>query len=1297
MHVQRLPEGSLAGQAASVWQDMADSHPSAVGGIGHILSAAFHDIQPQASDEARVSSSGPDTEGAVGQAGKQFPHATLHRSRKPRSVTSSFSTEAGHSEHDSEFSDDDAAELQQVRLSKQPSISCRNRSDMSQIRAEAESKLKSADNIADYLTKQRALAAEEDAAEIARIRAQHLVPGSEVPPPKSALGATVNAAALGATVGSSEAQQVVLARDLIDEHTAAVEAMHGTRKRGQQAPAFRSTDAQPHYMASTNSAAQREATNTRRFTQTIGGLGRSSRVHSPSSEQPAEVRRGLLLPPKVTSAAARQAGPISNSHTEILAAAGRGDDMGLALEDDDGDLAAELGLPAAPKALQGGGVSARSKKPRTGGLGTGIHKAALGSVNLGGGATRPVTQADVDANAAVAERMSRPLGFLRNPRDRAGQGMEVTRAKGRAARATAAKLSVVADKPPPALVSQEVSLQSVGAVAPQASTASAYIEPNSAVAGVQNMHRVAGSSTEALAGPLLVSPFALRFSGYQPGDQDSKTVVFRNNDTLSRNVRFLPPSTPYFSMDPPSYGSGGGTPTSGVVAPGMSVHVRVHFCPDSLADYSDELVVITEGGKFRVPLSAGRAAPQLTLPSTLDAGLCLQHGMVTSSVPFKNTGKGEGRFKVFRGDQWPSVDPSVDMPPAIQDGPFHITPTEFELQPGESTAFKVRFRPPQVGHYTCRIVILCDNADVTEHELRGICSTLRVGVTAVSGTPLPRPVMSPFDAEVLHVARQALRQALAPQAGRPLPHSAAPRLRAAETAVRAVEQLLLAPSVPGAQLTPLGVAAEQVKALLHAAQHASQDATLDAPNSADGAAKTSDVGSAATGRPSSSQEAWGACWEALSQSLRKLDVAASVRNPPLYMRFDSLLPGGSIWKTITVRNETPLPLPFEWVVLPHRASAPQLSIVPVGPTRRASSEAGQGNLESKGGEGGGGDSDSASPRDNTIRAGAVRVGSKSGSSTRVHDKLRVQVGTGDGELTLSTGVGDSVRSLAKQLTPHAVRTAEIDANSRALASARAGPGHGLRPPAPPLTLVDAEENGTPLAFSVEPSVGSLPPHSEATFQVFFTPPAASASQAMAYLLIDGVPYASGGADSAASGHAAGSGIAARVSAAMDAGGNDAVLHDVPTTRVTATQVMLQGCGEAPTVLVTPPVAHVPRPLLAGEVHWTTFRLNNASRGTVSVWFGNAAVAFRPGVGSRYSPLMDSVGDAAAASCKGWLRIANWSTGSDGSNVAGPFDARAPLQWPPPSARDADDAHSPDDHQFESAPSTARDNEPVPPL
>lgn len=1181
------------------------------------------------------------------------------------------------------LSDDDAAELERVSGSATLARMHRNRSDMSQIQADAQRKLDSADHIANYLVQQRTSAAENDAAEFARIREQHLVPGSEVPPPTSALGSTVNAAALSAHVGDSAASQVVLARDLIHDHTAAVEIMHGTRAVGQKAPAFRSTDAQPHYMTATSSAVQREATSIRRFTQTIGGLGRSSRVHSPSSVPPPGGRQGLLAPPKATHGANRAAGPVSNSHTEVLAAIGRSDDMGLSLDDDAGDLAVDLGLPRAPPA-----AAAAPRKVRTAGLGTGIHKAALGSVTLGGGATKPVTQADVAANEAVAQRMARPLAFLRNPRDRAGQGIAVTRAKGRAARETAAKLSVVPDKPPPSLLAAGGSWAAApGTVAPQASTASAYIGPNSVVAGVQNMHRVAGSSTEALAGPLLVSPFAVRFTGYQPGDQDSATVVFRNNDTLSRNVRFLPPSTPYFSMDPPSYGSIA-APTSGVIAPGMSVHVRVHFCPDSLADYSDELVVITEGGKFRVPISAGRAAPQLSLPSALDAGLCLQHGMVTTSVPFRNTGQGEGRFRVFRGDQWPSVDDSEPPPAFIEDGPFTISPTEFALGPGGSAAFKVRFRPPHVGHYTCRVVILCDNADVTEHELRGICSTLRVGVTAVSGTPLPRPVLSPFDGEALLVAQQAVRHALAPHAGRSLPHTGAPRLAAAQAALASVQRLLLTPSPAGAQLTPLGEAAAHVKAMLQAALAA------PAPGGQQAAASdTVGVPPLAIGCSSSSEAAWGACWNALSECLRRLQLATSVRNPPLYMRFDSLLPGGSIWKTITVRNDTPMALPFEWVVLPQRAAAPQLSIVPVGPARRASNEMGGGTLESKGGDGG--DSPPASPRDNTIRAGSVRVGSKTGSSTRVHDKLRVQVATGDGELTLSTAVGDSVRSLAKQLTPHAVRTAEIDANSRALVSARAGPGSGLRPPAPPLTLVDAEEHGTTLAFSVEPATGSLPPHSEATFQVFFTPPAANASQATAYLLIDGVPYAIDSGSSGTSHHAAGSGMAARVNAAMEGGsGQDGNATAVPTTRVTATQLVLQGSGEAPSVLVTPPVAHVPRPLLAGEVQWTTFRLNNASRGTVSVWFGNAAVAFRPGTGSRYTQLMDSVGDARAASCKGWLRIGNWSTGSNGDTVAGPFDARAPLQWPPPSSRDGgpprDDSHHP------SAPSTGRDAEPVPP-
>lgn len=55
------------------------------------------------------------------------------------------------------------------------------------------------------------------------------------------------------------------------------------------------------------------------------------------------------------------------------------------------------------------------------------------------------------------------------------------------------------------------------------------------------------------------------------------------------------------------------------IAPGMCAEVELHFTPDSLADYDDELIVLTQHGRLQLPLRGRRPPPVLTLPS-IDAG-----------------------------------------------------------------------------------------------------------------------------------------------------------------------------------------------------------------------------------------------------------------------------------------------------------------------------------------------------------------------------------------------------------------------------------------------------------------------------------------------------------------------------------------------------------------------------------------------------------------------------------------------------------------------------------------------------
>lgn len=60
----------------------------------------------------------------------------------------------------------------------------------------------------------------------------------------------------------------------------------------------------------------------------------------------------------------------------------------------------------------------------------------------------------------------------------------------------------------------------------------------------------------------------------------------------------------------------------GNIAPGMSVYMKIRFNPSSIAEFDDELAIITEENIFKIPLLARKDPPRLDLPQSLDCKSC---------------------------------------------------------------------------------------------------------------------------------------------------------------------------------------------------------------------------------------------------------------------------------------------------------------------------------------------------------------------------------------------------------------------------------------------------------------------------------------------------------------------------------------------------------------------------------------------------------------------------------------------------------------------------------------------------
>lgn len=227
----------------------------------------------------------------------------------------------------------------------------------------------------------------------------------------------------------------------------------------------------------------------------------------------------------------------------------------------------------------------------------------------------------------------------------------------------------------------------------------------------------------------LAEPSVIEFSSYEKSDVLKRSITFRNISTISRTLRVVQPNTKYFTISPLKYPTGC---RAGSVAAGMHVYAEICFYPDSLGDYSDGILVETEGGSFRVPIIAHRQPPQLDIPSLLDIGVCLVGDAVHKVITCTNSG-GPGSFCILSEDY--SHDISQDIDRTLRSGggciripPFTIYPSEFTLGNTESIEINIEYVPLHLGNDSIKFNILCDNTQVRLFTLKGRSKQIDISI-----------------------------------------------------------------------------------------------------------------------------------------------------------------------------------------------------------------------------------------------------------------------------------------------------------------------------------------------------------------------------------------------------------------------------------------------------------------------------------------------------------------------------------------------------------------------------------------
>ncbi|XP_076773714.1 deleted in lung and esophageal cancer protein 1 isoform X1 [Arvicanthis niloticus] len=228
----------------------------------------------------------------------------------------------------------------------------------------------------------------------------------------------------------------------------------------------------------------------------------------------------------------------------------------------------------------------------------------------------------------------------------------------------------------------------------------------------------------------LAKPSVGFFTDYEIGPVYEMVIALQNTTATSRFLRVLPPSSPYFAL-----GLGMFPGKGGIVAPGMTCQYIVQFIPDCLGDFDDFILVETQSPHTLViPLQARRPPPVLTLSPVLDCGHCLIGGVKITKFICKNVGFSVGKFCIMPQKSWPPPSfRAVATTGFVEQPPFGVMPSVFELAPGYAILLEVLFLPTGLGKAEATFIIVCDNCQTKEVVIVGTGQLVALDLIYISG------------------------------------------------------------------------------------------------------------------------------------------------------------------------------------------------------------------------------------------------------------------------------------------------------------------------------------------------------------------------------------------------------------------------------------------------------------------------------------------------------------------------------------------------------------------------------------
>ncbi|CAM9551896.1 unnamed protein product [Chrysoparadoxa australica] len=183
-------------------------------------------------------------------------------------------------------------------------------------------------------------------------------------------------------------------------------------------------------------------------------------------------------------------------------------------------------------------------------------------------------------------------------------------------------------------------------------------------------------------------PSRVYFEGYEAFGSYSRTVYFRNNDSVNRRIRVLPLDSANFSVSGARAPDAKGELKDSKIAPGMELCVVVTFRPKQVGRYSTDLVVVTEREKFVVPIVATGHRAALDLPDRVAFPSTAVKSSQARTLVVRNIGSCEAKTAFSCTNKVFSVSPSSALVPV-----------------GQTLLLEVSFTPQRSQDYVGQLIV----------------------------------------------------------------------------------------------------------------------------------------------------------------------------------------------------------------------------------------------------------------------------------------------------------------------------------------------------------------------------------------------------------------------------------------------------------------------------------------------------------------------------------------------------------------------------------------------------------------